>query len=87
MKKNIIDNSDKILREMFSTMSAEDFKIILNFIDDFIIKELKVNKEQLPWITKSEERNEWLDAINLIRLAAGRLFSEIDKWNYKPTKH
>jgi len=87
MKKNIIDNSDKILREMFSTMSAEDFKIILNFIDDFIIKELKVNKEQLPWITKSEERSEWLDAINLIRLAAGRLFSEIDKWNYKPTKH
>ena len=48
MKKKIIDNSDKILREMFSTMTAEDFRIIMNFIDDFIVNELKITRDKLP---------------------------------------
>jgi hypothetical protein len=86
MKKKIIDNSDKILREMFSTMTAEDFRIIMNFIDDFIVNELKITRDKLPWINKSEERSDWLDAINMIRFASARLFSELDKWNYKPTR-
>jgi len=86
MKKEIIDNSDKILREMFSTMTAEEFRVVMNFIDDFIINELKISRDKLPWINKTEERGDWLDAINMIRLASARLFSELDKWNYKPTR-
>jgi DNA-directed RNA polymerase subunit H (RpoH/RPB5) len=37
-------------------LNAEDYKIVLNLLDDFIIKELKIEieKEQLPWITKSD---------------------------------
>jgi len=87
MKKTIVDNSDRILREMYSTMTAEDFRLVLNFIDDFIITELKITKDRLPWLNNSNERREWLDAINLMRLAVGRLFSEYDRLNYKPTKN
>ena len=75
------------LKEMFSRLDPKEYKEFMRIIDDFIINGMGIKKERIPWLNETNEREDWLKLINLVRLASGRLLNEFDKKNFKPTNH
>ena len=59
----------------------------MSIIDDFIINEIGVKKERNPWLNKTNEREEWLKLINLVRLGVAKVLDEYDKKNFRQTMH
>jgi hypothetical protein len=59
----------------------------MRIIDDFIINGMGIKKERIPWLNETNEREDWLKLINLVRLTAGKVLNEFDKKNFKPTNH
>lgn len=50
---------------------------ILNSIDNFLMDELNLNKDDIPWLNKKKDKcNDYLDFLSLLRLAYARVFSE-----------
>jgi hypothetical protein len=78
---------DDILSDMLHRLDPKEFKQFMNIIDDFIINEIGVKKERIPWLNKTNEREEWLKLINLVRLSVAKVLNEFDKKNFKETTH
>jgi hypothetical protein len=76
-----------ILSDMLTRLDFKEFKQFMNIIDDFIINGIGVKKERIPWLNETNEREEWLKLINLVRLSVARVLNEYDKKNFKETKH
>jgi hypothetical protein len=72
---------------MFSRLDPKEYKEFMRIIDDFIINGMGIKKERIPWLNETNEREDWLKLINLVRLAAGKVLDEFDKKNFKPTNH
>ena len=87
MTKKIDLPVDDIFKEMFSRLDPKEYKEFMRIIDDFSINGMEIKKERIPWLNETNEREDWLKLINLVRLAAGRLLNEFDKKNFKPTNH
>lgn len=50
---------------------------ILNSIDNFLLDELNLSKDDIPWLSeKKDNYNGYLDFLSLLRLAYARVFSE-----------
>jgi hypothetical protein len=78
---------DDILSDMLHRLDPKEFKQFMSIIDDFIINEIGVKKERIPWLNKTNEREEWLKLINLVRLSVAKVLNEYDKKNFKETTH
>ena len=78
---------DDILSDMLHRLDPKEFKQFMNIVDDFIINEIGVKKERIPWLNKTNEREEWLKLINLVRLSVAKVLDEFDKKNFKETTH
>ena len=78
---------DDILSDMLHRLDPKEFKQFMNIVDDFIINQIGVKKERIPWLSQINEKEDWLKLINLVRLAAGKVLNEFDKKNFKPTNH
>ena len=76
-----------IFKEMFSRLDPKEYQEFMRIIDDFIINGMGIKKERIPWLNETNEREDWLKLINLVRLAAGKVLNEFDKKNFKPTNH
>ena len=87
MTKKIDLPVDDIFKEMLSRLDPKEYREFMRIIDDFIINGMGIKKERIPWLNETNEREDWLKLINLVRLAAGRLLNEFDKKNFKPTNH
>ena len=72
---------------MFSRLDPKEYKEFMRIIDDFIINGMEIKKERIPRLNETNEREDWLKLINLVRLAAGKVLNEFDKKNFKPTNH
>jgi len=72
---------------MFSRLDPKEYQEFMRIIDDFIINGMGIKKERIPWLNETNEREDWLKLINLVRLAAGKVLNEFDKKNFKPTNH
>jgi hypothetical protein len=78
---------DDILSDMLHRLDPKEFKQFMNIVDDFIINEIGVKKERIPWLSQINEREDWLKLINLVRLSVAKVLNEYDKRNFKETKH
>jgi hypothetical protein len=78
---------DDILSDMLHRLDPKEFKQFMSIIDDFIINEIVFKKERIPWLNKTNEREEWLKLINLVRLSVAKVLNEYDKKNFKETTH
>ena len=78
---------DDILSDMLHRLDAKEFKQFMNIIDDFIINGIGIKKERIPWLNETNERDEWLKLINLVRLSVAKVLNEYDKKNFKETTH
>ena len=76
-----------ILSDMLHRLDPKEFKQFMNIVDDFIINGIGVKKERIPWLNKTNEREEWLKLINLVRLSVAKVLDEFDKKNFKETTH
>jgi len=78
---------DDILSDMLHRLDPKEFKQFMNIIDDFIINGIGIKKERIPWLNETNEREEWLKLINLVRLSVAKVLNEFDKKNFKETTH
>jgi hypothetical protein len=78
---------DDILSDMLHRLDPKEFKQFMNIVDDFIINEIGVKKERIPWLSQINEREDWLKLINLVRLSVAKVLNEYDKRKFKETKH
>ena len=87
MTKKVELPVEDILSDMLHRLDPKEFKQFMNIVDDFIINEIGVKKERIPWLNKTNEREEWLKLINLVRLGVAKVLNEYDKKNFKETTH
>ena len=87
MTKKVELPVEDILSDMLHRLDPKEFKQFMNIIDDFIINGIGVKKERIPWLNETNEREEWLKLINLVRLSVAKVLDEYDKKNFKETKH
>jgi hypothetical protein len=78
---------EDILSDMLHRLDPKEFKQFMNIIDDFIINGIGIKKERIPWLNETNEREEWLKLINLVRLSVAKVLDEFDKKNFKETTH
>jgi hypothetical protein len=52
---------DDILSDMLHRLDPKEFKQFMNIVDDFIINEIGVKKERIPWLSQINEREDWLN--------------------------
>ena len=76
-----------ILSDMLHRLDHKEFKQFMNIVDDFIINEIGVKKERIPWLSQINEREDWLKLINLVRLSVAKVLDEFDKKNFRETTH
>ncbi len=94
MKKKKIDDlkltskqSSEVINTMFSRLSAVERNRILNMIDYFIINELGISEEKLPWLNPNKKNiNDFCHVLDLMRLSYAKLFNESEK-NFKSKIH
>jgi len=56
---------------------------IFNSIDRFLIEELGIKKEDIPWLNKKKDNQKgYLDLLFLFRLTYARIFSEYSNKHY-----
>ena len=69
---------NEALSEILNRLDPEEYRKVLLVIDDFIINTLKIDEKRLPWRHETDERKDWIDLINLLRLSSAKIFSELD---------
>jgi len=87
LQKKIFNNSDKIIKQMGLHLSKEDYAIMLEIIDEYIINVLKIDKEDLPWLNKEKNKNKHKEFLGMLKLVIARCISEESKLNSTITKH
>jgi hypothetical protein len=78
MKK--IDGAEKtseVINLMFCHLEPKTRGKILNCIDEFIIKDLGIKQDQIPWLNPKENKIEkYCNLLDLMRLCYAKVFSE-----------
>ena len=74
-KEKNFNNSEVINLILFPTLTPDDKQWILNYIDEFIINELNIKKEQLPWLNGKRDIEEWRNLAVMLRLSVAKIFS------------
>ena len=71
--------SGQIISFIFARYSEKERTRLMNFIDEFIIEEFKIKKDNLPWLnSRSRDREEdWSNFFVYFRLAFARILDQI----------
>jgi len=78
---------NEALSEILNRLEPDEYRRVLLVIDDFIINTLKIDEKRLPWRHETDQRKDWIDLINLLRLSSAKIFSEYEKRYYKKPIH
>lgn len=84
MKNTKKEEVQKALVLMLWKQDAKTRNEILNSIDHFLIKELNLKKEEIPWLSKKKDNFKgYLDFLSLLRLSYVKVFSEYYNRHHK----
>ena len=75
IKEKNFNNAEVINLILFPSLTPDDKQWILNYIDKFIINELNIKKEQLPWLNGKRDIEEWKNLTVMLRLSVAKIFS------------
>lgn len=65
---------------IFSRLDPEAKNKLLNLIDRFVLEELKIPKEDVPWLNpKKNKIEDYCHVLDLMRLSYAKLFSNAEK--------
>ncbi len=81
------EETENVINVMFSRLKPQDRERILNYIDDFMVKSLKIPKDQIPWFNpKKNKVEDCRHVCNLMRIAYAKVFNHLEK-NFKNQIH
>ena len=71
--------SGEIVNFIFARYSEKERTRLMNFIDEFIIEEFKIKKDNLPWLNSSsrDREEDWSNFFVYFRLAVARILDLI----------
>jgi hypothetical protein len=68
-------------------LKEDEYKIMLEIIDEYIIYVLKMDREDLPWLNKEKFKNKHSPFLGMLRLIIARYISEDHKLKSKSLNH
>ena len=72
-----VEKTGEIISLMFCHLEPKTKGKILNYIDEFIINDLGINQDQIPWLNPKENKLEkYWNLLDLMRLSYAKVFSE-----------
>ena len=71
--------SGEIVNFIFARYSEKERTRLMNFIDEFIIEEFKIKKDNLPWLNSSsrDREEDWSNFFVYFRLVVARILDQI----------
>ncbi len=71
--------SGEIVNFIFARYSEKERVRLMNFIDEFIIEEFKIKKDNLPWLNSSsrDREEDWSNFFVYFRLVVARILDQI----------
>ena len=71
--------SGEIINFIFARYSYKEREELMNFIDDFIIREFNIKQSNLPWLnsTHKDREEDWSNFFVYFRLAVARILDQI----------
>ena len=75
IKNKSINNAEVLSLVLLAKLSPEDRQWILNYIDEFIINELNISREDLPWLNGKKNINDWRNLVVMVRLSVAKIFN------------
>lgn len=83
-KNNSVEKTGEIINLMFCHLEPKSRDKILNYIDNFIINDLGIKQDQIPWLNHKENKLEkYWNLLDLMRLCYAKVFSEYLKTHYR----
>lgn len=81
------DEATQVINIMFSRLSATERNRILNMIDYFVLKHLKVPEKDVPWFNKKKKKfKDHANVLDLMRLSYAKLLNSCEK-NFRNNVH
>jgi hypothetical protein len=70
--------SGEIINFIFARYSYKEREELMNFIDDFIIREFNIKQSNLPWLnsTHKDREEDWANFFVYLRLAIARILDQ-----------
>jgi hypothetical protein len=70
--------SGEIINFIFARYSYKEREELMNFIDDFIIREFNIKESNLPWLnsTHKDREEDWANFFVYFRLAIARILDQ-----------
>jgi len=70
--------SGEIINFIFARYSYKEREELMNFIDDFIIREFNIKESNLPWLnsTYKDREEDWTNFFVYFRLAIARILDQ-----------
>jgi hypothetical protein len=70
--------SGEIINFIFARYSYKEREKLMNFIDDFIIREFNIKESNLPWLNSAHKDREedWTNFFVYLRLAIARILDQ-----------
>jgi hypothetical protein len=70
--------SGEIINFIFARYSYKEREELMNFIDDFIIREFNIKQSNLPWLnsTHKDREEDWANFFVYFRLAIARILDQ-----------
>jgi hypothetical protein len=87
IKKKIVLEAPHILRHMRNDLSPKKYQEFINFLDYYMMDELKIRRDQIPWLNRHFKRTDWKIFIGLLRLIVAKFWHSWEQQHYRHTKH
>ena len=70
--------SGEIVNFIFARYSIKERERLMNFIDDFIVREFEIKESNLPWLnsTHKDREEDWANFFVYFRLAIARILDQ-----------
>ena len=71
--------SGEIINFIFARYSYKEREELMNFIDDFIIREFNIKQSNLPWLnsTNKDRDEDWTNFFVYFRMAIARILDQM----------
>jgi hypothetical protein len=86
-QKELLEHSDEVIKRMGMYLKEDEYKIMLEIIDEYIIYVLKMDREDLPWLNKEKFKGKHSPFLGMLRLIIARYISEDHKLKSKSLNH
>ena len=79
-KKITTSKASRVVNVMFSRLEAKERQRILKLIDEFVINNLGIPREDIPWLNSDKKNiDDYIHVLDLMRLGYAKLINQAEK--------